>query len=168
MDCSLPGSSIHGIFQARALEWVAISFSRRSSQPRDWTQVSHIVGRRFTVWATREVQSHRMALEIVGYKCLYQFCFLGFFGFISPHHEAYGILASQSGIEPIPPALGGWNLNHWTPREVPVFVVLWFYFLTSNLNVSEILEPCLFYGVASHMADRPMVNIQDKKWPELK
>ena len=35
--------------------WVAISFSRRSPQPRDWTQVSHIVGRRFTIWATREV-----------------------------------------------------------------------------------------------------------------
>ena len=54
MDCSLPGSTIHGIFQARILEWVAIPFSRRSSQPRDWTQVSHIVGRRFTVWATRD------------------------------------------------------------------------------------------------------------------
>ena len=53
--CSLPGSTIHGIFQARILEWVAISFSRRSSQPRDWAQVSHIAGRRFTVWATREV-----------------------------------------------------------------------------------------------------------------
>ena len=57
MDCSLPGSSVHGIFQARILEWVAISFSRGSSQPRDWTQVSHIVGRRFTLWATREVQT---------------------------------------------------------------------------------------------------------------
>jgi len=48
MDCSLPGSSVHGIFQARVLEWVAISFSRGSSQPRDQTQVSHIVGRHFT------------------------------------------------------------------------------------------------------------------------
>ena len=48
MDCSLPGSSVHGILQARILEWVAISFSRRSSQPRDWAPVSHIVGRRFT------------------------------------------------------------------------------------------------------------------------
>ena len=48
MDCSLPGSSIHGIFQARVLEWVAISFSRRSSRPRDWTQVSHVVDRHFT------------------------------------------------------------------------------------------------------------------------
>ena len=54
MDCSLPGSSIHGIFQARVLEWVAISFSRGSSRPRDRTQVSHIVGRCFTNWATRE------------------------------------------------------------------------------------------------------------------
>ena len=49
-----PGSSVHGIFQARILEWVAISFSRRSSWPRDWTRVSHIVGSRFTVWATME------------------------------------------------------------------------------------------------------------------
>ena len=55
MDCSLPGSSIHGIFQARILKWVAISFCRGSSPPRDQTQVSHIAGRRFTIWATREV-----------------------------------------------------------------------------------------------------------------
>ena len=57
MDCSLPGSSVQGIFQARILEWVAISFSRGSSRPRGRTQVSHIVGRRFTVWATREDQA---------------------------------------------------------------------------------------------------------------
>ena len=43
MDCSLPGSSVHGIFQAIVLEWTAISFSRGSSQPRDQTQVSRIV-----------------------------------------------------------------------------------------------------------------------------
>ena len=43
MDCSPPGSSVHGIFQARVLEWVATSFSRGSSQPRDQTQVSRIV-----------------------------------------------------------------------------------------------------------------------------
>ena len=48
VDCSLPGSSVHEIFQARILEWVAISFSRRSSQPRDRTWVSHIAGRYFT------------------------------------------------------------------------------------------------------------------------
>ena len=48
MDCSLPGSSVHEIFQARVLEWVAISFSRASSQPRDQTRISHSTGRRFT------------------------------------------------------------------------------------------------------------------------
>ena len=45
INCSPPGSSIHGILQARILEWVAIPFSRGSSQPRDWTQVSRIAGR---------------------------------------------------------------------------------------------------------------------------
>jgi len=49
MDCSLPGSSVHGIFQATVLEWIAISFSKGSSQPRDRTRVSRIVDRRFTV-----------------------------------------------------------------------------------------------------------------------
>ena len=58
VECSPPGSSVHGIFQARILEWVAISFSRGSSQPRDWTQVSRIAGRCFKLWATREAQ-HR-------------------------------------------------------------------------------------------------------------
>ena len=48
MDCSLPGSSIHGIFQSSVLEWVAISFSRVSNRPRDGTQVSRIARRRFT------------------------------------------------------------------------------------------------------------------------
>ena len=54
VDCRPPGSSVHGILQARILEWVAISFSRVSSRPRDRTQVSHIIGRRFNLWATRE------------------------------------------------------------------------------------------------------------------
>ena len=48
------GSSVHGIFQARVLGWVVISFSRGSSWPRDWTWVSCIAGRHFTIWATRE------------------------------------------------------------------------------------------------------------------
>ena len=48
------GSSVHEILQARVLEWVAIPFSRGSSQPRDRTQVSRIAGRHFNLWATRE------------------------------------------------------------------------------------------------------------------
>ena len=54
MDCSLPDSPIHGIFQARVLECIAISFSRGSSPPRDWTWVSCIASRCFTIWATRK------------------------------------------------------------------------------------------------------------------
>ena len=54
MDYSLPSSSVYGISQARILERVAIFFSRGSSQPKDWTQVSCIAGRLFTIWATKE------------------------------------------------------------------------------------------------------------------
>ena len=54
MDCRPPGSSVHGVLQARILEWVAIPFSRGSSWPRNRTQLSCIAGRCFTVWVTRE------------------------------------------------------------------------------------------------------------------
>ena len=56
MVCSLPSSSVHGILQARILEWVVISFLRGSSQLRDWTLVSSIAGKFFTDWATRGTQ----------------------------------------------------------------------------------------------------------------
>ena len=58
MDYSPPGSSVHEIFHTKTLEWVVISFSRGSSQPRDQTQVSCIAGRFFTSWATREAQEY--------------------------------------------------------------------------------------------------------------
>ena len=52
LNCSPPGPSVHGMVQARILEWIAIPFSRGSSQSRDWTQVSCIAGRFFTIWVT--------------------------------------------------------------------------------------------------------------------
>ena len=58
MDCSLPSFPIHGILQASILEWVAVPFSRGSSQPRDRTQSSYIVDQFFTIWATREAQEY--------------------------------------------------------------------------------------------------------------
>ena len=72
MDCSLSGSSVHGIFQARVLEWVATSFSRGSSWPRDQTLVSHIVGGCFTIWATREEIQWRLGhfLNLMIKHCL--------------------------------------------------------------------------------------------------
>ena len=68
VDCSPPGSSVHGILQARVLEWVAISFSRGSSRPRDQTQVSRIAGRRFNLWATKEALFYHLELY-----CYYYF-----------------------------------------------------------------------------------------------
>ena len=62
LDCSPPGSYIHGIFQARILEWVAISFSSGSSQSRDWTHISCVswtAGGFFTHWAVGEAQNKK-------------------------------------------------------------------------------------------------------------
>ena len=51
--------TVHGILQARILEWVAVLFSRGSSQLTDWTQDSHFAARFFPNWATREIQEYR-------------------------------------------------------------------------------------------------------------
>ena len=83
MDCSLPGSSVHRISQARILEWVAISFSRGSSPLRGWNRVSCIVGRRFTVWAIREVHwsyKKKIFKFIHIYICQGNFIYVGPFG----------------------------------------------------------------------------------------
>ena len=60
IDCSPSGSSVHGILQARIMEWAAIPFSRETSQPRDWTLVSRITGRFFTVWAYIQCSNSKM------------------------------------------------------------------------------------------------------------
>ena len=57
-DYNPQGSSVHGILQARILEWVAIPFCRESSRPRDQTWVSQITGRFLTIWATRKAQNY--------------------------------------------------------------------------------------------------------------
>ena len=64
MDCSLQASSVHGLLQARILEWVAMPFSRGSSWPRFRTQVYGIAGRFFPVWATREAHIAYQTLEM--------------------------------------------------------------------------------------------------------
>ena len=76
MNCKLSCFSIHGIFQARVLEWVAISFSRGSSQPRYRTQVSHIVGRHFTIGATTEFLTYLFFLFFPWYIYLLRICLI--------------------------------------------------------------------------------------------
>ena len=69
MDCSLPGCSVLGIFQARGLEWIATSLSSGSSRHKDQTQVFCTAGRHFTIWATKEAHTLRLALKIIMPTC---------------------------------------------------------------------------------------------------
>ena len=71
MDCSPPGSSVHGILQARILEWVAMPFSRGIFPAQGSNQVSHTTGRFFTVWATRE--AHKRSKNLTSNKLILQF-----------------------------------------------------------------------------------------------
>ena len=97
-DCSPPGSSIHGIFQARILEWVAISFSRGSSWPRDWTRVSHIVGRSVSSEPPgNPAFSHDHVLKrSAGTGEAHWFCFHGQTHSMDDTQLAVGILPSSS------------------------------------------------------------------------
>ena len=71
MDCSSTGFSVHGILQARILEWVAIPYSRGSSWPRDWTWFTYIAGRFFTIRASREAPvncaTHSKSLNLLDF-----------------------------------------------------------------------------------------------------
>ena len=101
MDCSLPHSSVHGIFQAIVLEWVASSFSRGSSQPRDQSQVSHVAGRFFTTWATREARTDYRHIYILLYFALLHFTDIALF--FKLEFEACGNIEWSKSIDAIFP-----------------------------------------------------------------
>ena len=101
MDCSLPGSSIHGIFQAKVLEWVAIAFSSLRSL---------------------QVAKKQLLAFILSPYILFQlFIYKGSNPFLLywPRCDAYRILVPSSGIQPMSPAGEGLSLNHWIAREGP-------------------------------------------------
>ena len=89
--------TVHGILQARIMEWVAIPFSRGSSQTRDWTQVSCIAGRLFAIWATREAQAR--ILEWVPY----------------PFSSKSSQFRNQTGVS----CIAGGLFTNWAIREDP-------------------------------------------------
>ena len=68
------GFSVHGMLQARILEWVSLPFSRGSSQARDWTWVSHITGSFLTIWTTRPFYRivSRSALPLVSFDTFFK------------------------------------------------------------------------------------------------
>ena len=131
-DCSPQGSSIHGIFQAKVLELVAISFSRGSSWPRNQTQVSHIAGRFFTIWATGEAPWRlkryvNQVQDVILNKYSFFYIFIFIYLFLYIYLTVLGLsrsfwtlscgvwdLVPWSGIELGPPALGIQSVSHWT------------------------------------------------------
>ena len=111
MDCSPPGSSVHGILQARALEWVAIPFSRGSSPPRDWTLVSLTAGR-LSITATQE------APRCPPSNALCRNDWTGDISIWSPK-EDWGLRASPKGHEGISDTLSfipGRKATVWTQK----------------------------------------------------
>jgi hypothetical protein len=94
MDCSPPGSTVHGNFQARILEWVVISFSRQPSWPRDWAHVSCVsgtVGRFFTHWATGEAPSGLgVKPKSSGWPSSHELC-----GFVQASHPRWASVHSS-------------------------------------------------------------------------
>ena len=93
-DCSLPGSSVQGIFQARILEWISTSFSKGSSPPRDWICVSYIGRWILYHWATQEV-----SLSLASFNFLLPFFFFKFY-FI---FKLYNIVLVFPNIKMNPP-----------------------------------------------------------------
>ena len=89
MDCGPQGSSVHGILQARVLEWIAIPFSRGSFQPRYETWVSCIAGRFFTIWATEKIQYTYMHIYIYAQALLQKKSFSDVCSFIKSKLEIF-------------------------------------------------------------------------------
>ena len=114
-DCSPPGSSVHGILQARVLEWVAFPFYRGSSQPRDGTQEATLrlsfLKKGKCVYCLFQVLA--VAQEIFGWG-------------VSTGSCSLWDLVPCPGIEPRPPALAEQSPSHWAPREAPHCVFLLF------------------------------------------
>ena len=129
--CDPMDYTVHGIHQARMLEWVAFPFSRGSSQPRDRTQVSHIAAGFFTIWAIREAQrvdkwyiflnTYYLIKEFLCVKKMYLPKFCGVFVLFCFWWScvAFRIPLPSPGCKPAPPAVEAQSLNHWTTRDVP-------------------------------------------------
>ena len=111
VDCSLPGSSVHGIFQAIVLEWIAISFSRGSSQTRDWTWVSHTVDRHFTVWKGSPKRMCYQQDTTQGNRSLIPRRSLWAGGEAETQSYLTGGRRDMSICLPVPLGIGGWVLQ---------------------------------------------------------
>ena len=145
--------SVHGIFQARILEWVAISFSRVSSQRRDRTWVSCIVGRRITVGATREGQSRQHIKKQRHY-----------FSNKGPSSQSYGFSSSHVWM---------WEVDYkesWAPKNWCFWTAVLEKTPESPLDGKEIQpvhpkgnQPWIFIGRTDAEAETPILWLPDVK-----
>ena len=127
MDCHPPGSSVHGILQARMLEWVAMPSSRWPPQPRNLTQVSYIAGRFSTIWATRQTHSPGSPCQIPNLPVPWSWTsqppepweISVVYKPTSPWHF---VVAAQTDRQ-VPSASGCW-LKWWSRETVSALVVL--------------------------------------------
>ena len=145
MDCSMPGSSVQGILQARRLEWVAMPFSRGSSWPRDWTQVSCIADRFFTIWATREAQDRTekgifRSLSRQVFVCLFLTCVRCVLSYFS-HVRLFSTPRSVAAQAPCTRGFPGKNtgvgwhfLLHVFDLEISIYVLINFYWSVVDLQ----------------------------------
>ena len=121
MDCSLSGFSVHGVLQARILEWVAIPFSRGSSLPRDQTWFSYIAGRHFyhlshqgsvsylTRYQARVPCSKSVESQPLDHQGSLKILFIYLLAPCGMWHPS----SLTRFPEPAPSALEAWSLNHW-------------------------------------------------------
>ena len=145
MDCSMPGSSVQGILQTRILEWVAMPFSRGSSWPRDWTQVSCIAGRFFTIWATREAQDRTekgifRSLSRQVFVCLFSTCarrVLSYFNRVQLFATPRTVAAQAPCTRGFPgknTGVGCHFLLHVFDLEISIYVLINFYWSVVDLQ----------------------------------
>ena len=142
IDCSLPGSSVHGIFQARTLECVAIPFSKGSSWPKDQTWVSYIADRSFTVWATREAMPSTKQDSINDGYTWGTRAWTGWLGFSSWLHlvfTAWSLSVQFSSVTQSCPTLCD-PMNRSTPG-LPVHHQLLVFTQTHVHRVSDAIQP---------------------------
>ena len=134
MDCNPPGSSAHGILQARILEWVATSFSRESSWPCRICRVSFIAGRCFTLWATREALVSQW--EVIKFKIIWKsVCYItykSFWWWNTQKQIFYNFFCT----------LHRFFFNLWFKEGFFIYCRLWIYLqvvFKQNMNLNYIL-----------------------------
>ena len=143
--CNTMDYTVHGILQARTLEWIAIPFSRRSSQPRDRTQVSSIAGGFFTNWAIREAKSYGSSI--------FKFWSISILFSIAPRNEqSFSFLSTSSPALVISYFLIIAILTNVKPYLIVVLTYICLIIEDLFMNLLAIcmssLEICLFRGFA--------------------